>query len=222
MKPSKSKHFDLFIIGGGSGGLALSREARWLGARVGLADFVDASPAGTSWGLGGTCVNVGCIPKKLFHTASLLGESIHDAQSYGWSLPTGTGTGHKQHDWNQLVSNVKAHVNSTNFVYRVRMQTDGIDYYNAKASFIDRNTLKLTSAGVRGKPGKEEIITATNIAIVVGGRPRALPSTIKGSGAENVITSDDIFFRKTAPGKTLVIGGSCTFEAPPNALWFQH
>jgi hypothetical protein len=171
--PAKPKHFDLFIIGGGSGGLALSREAAWLGARVGLADFVDPSPAGTTWGLGGsafflyflsfafttnrwihyscspfsgTCVNVGCIPKKLFHTASLLGESLHDAQSYGWKLNPTTPT----HDWQQLVQNVQAHIHSSNFVYRVRMQTDGIDYYNARASFVDANTIKLTYKNGRG------------------------------------------------------------------------
>lgn len=75
--------FDYFVIGGGSGGLASAKAAAKLGARVGLADFVKPSPIGTKWGLGGnklnkpflgTCVNVGCIPKKLMHFASLIGE----------------------------------------------------------------------------------------------------------------------------------------------------
>ncbi len=72
--------FDLYVIGGGSGGLACAKAAKFYGARVGLADFVKPSPQGTNWGLGGkwnfnlgTCVNVGCIPKKLFHHASLTG-----------------------------------------------------------------------------------------------------------------------------------------------------
>lgn len=72
--------FDLYVIGGGSGGLACAKAAKSYGARVGLADFVKPSPQGTKWGLGGkwnynlgTCVNVGCIPKKLFHHASLIG-----------------------------------------------------------------------------------------------------------------------------------------------------
>ena len=66
-------HYKLFVIGGGSGGLSVARKAADLGAKVGLADFVKPSPLGTKWGLGGTCVNVGCIPKKLFHYTSLLG-----------------------------------------------------------------------------------------------------------------------------------------------------
>ena len=66
-------NFDFFIIGGGSGGLAAASAAADAGANVGLADFVKPSPYGTKWGLGGTCVNVGCIPKKLFHYTGLLG-----------------------------------------------------------------------------------------------------------------------------------------------------
>lgn len=69
--------YDLVVIGGGSGGLACAKEAAALGAKVAVLDFVKPSPQGTKWGLGGTCVNVGCIPKKLMHQASLLGEAIH-------------------------------------------------------------------------------------------------------------------------------------------------
>lgn len=65
--------FDFFVIGGGSGGMAAAKEAAELGAKVGLADFVKPSPIGTKWGLGGTCVNVGCIPKKMFHYAGMRG-----------------------------------------------------------------------------------------------------------------------------------------------------
>ena len=67
-------NYDFFVIGGGSGGLAAASAAAAEGASVGLADFVKPSPHGTKWGLGGTCVNVGCIPKKLFHYTGLLGE----------------------------------------------------------------------------------------------------------------------------------------------------
>ena len=63
----------MFVIGGGSGGMAAAKEAAKYGVKVGLADFVKPSPIGTKWGLGGTCVNVGCIPKKLFHFAGLVG-----------------------------------------------------------------------------------------------------------------------------------------------------
>lgn len=78
--------FQLFVIGGGSGGLSAARNAAGIGVKVGLADFVKPSPPGTRWGVGGTCVNVGCIPKKLFHQASLLGEHVQDAREYGWGV----------------------------------------------------------------------------------------------------------------------------------------
>jgi thioredoxin reductase (NADPH) len=70
--------YDFFVIGGGSGGMAASKAAADLGAKVALADFVKPSPPGTKWGLGGTCVNVGCIPKKLMHFTALLGEARKD------------------------------------------------------------------------------------------------------------------------------------------------
>ena len=73
----ESYEYDLVVIGGGSGGLACAKEAAQFGAKVAVLDFVKPSPQGTKWGLGGTCVNVGCIPKKLMHQASLLGEAIH-------------------------------------------------------------------------------------------------------------------------------------------------
>lgn len=69
-------HYDLVVVGGGSGGLACAKEAVQLGAKVAVLDYVTPSPSGSVWGLGGTCVNVGCIPKKLMHQASLLGEAI--------------------------------------------------------------------------------------------------------------------------------------------------
>lgn len=74
----KDHQYDLIVIGGGSGGLAAAKEAARLGKKVACLDFVKPSPIGTTWGLGGTCVNVGCIPKKLMHQASLLGHSIRE------------------------------------------------------------------------------------------------------------------------------------------------
>ena len=87
-------NYDLFVIGGGSGGLAAASAAAAEGASVGLADFVKPSPYGTKWGLGGTCVNVGCIPKKLFHYTGLLGESKEDMTESGWKID-----GNSEHDW---------------------------------------------------------------------------------------------------------------------------
>ncbi len=74
------------MIGGGSGGLAAAKAAGKYGARVGLADFVKPSPVGSTWGLGGTCVNVGCIPKKLMHFTSLMGELREDQIEAGYFI----------------------------------------------------------------------------------------------------------------------------------------
>uniref|UniRef100_A0AAY4BKJ3 Thioredoxin-disulfide reductase n=1 Tax=Denticeps clupeoides TaxID=299321 RepID=A0AAY4BKJ3_9TELE len=75
--------YDIVVIGGGSGGLACSKEAAQLGKKVAVLDYVEPSAKGTKWGLGGTCVNVGCIPKKLMHQAALLGSAVKDGQKYG-------------------------------------------------------------------------------------------------------------------------------------------
>ena len=81
--------YDIIVIGGGSGGLAASKEAAKFGLKVAVYDFVTPTPIGTTWGLGGTCVNVGCIPKKLMHQASILGENLKDAKEFGWQLSEG-------------------------------------------------------------------------------------------------------------------------------------
>lgn len=71
-------NYDLLVIGGGSGGISTARRASALGKRVALCDFVKPSPKGTKWSVGGTCVNVGCIPKKLMHYSAFCGELKHD------------------------------------------------------------------------------------------------------------------------------------------------
>ena len=78
-----------------------------------MCDYVDPTPKGTSWGLGGTCVNVGCIPKKLMHRAGLIHEAILDAKSFGFACPDDV-----QHSWETLVDNVQNYIGSLNFGYR--------------------------------------------------------------------------------------------------------
>ena len=117
--------YDVVVIGGGSGGLAFSKAAAALGARTCVLDFVKPSWAGSTWGLGGTCVNVGCIPKKLMHNAALIGEAIkHDAAAFGWELD-GAGVGGLRHDWAKLVSTVQDHISGLNFGYRVSLRCVG-------------------------------------------------------------------------------------------------
>ena len=96
---SNQYDFDVFVIGGGSGGIACAKEAGKLGAAVGLCDFVRPSPRGSKWGLGGTCVNVGCIPKKLMHFAGQLRHVLElDAPSYGFELSSEEGLGEEQYE----------------------------------------------------------------------------------------------------------------------------
>jgi len=78
--------YDVFVIGGGSGGISCARNAASYGKKVALADFVPPSTAGTKWGLGGTCVNVGCIPKKMMHYAGILAEARRDMSAQGWTM----------------------------------------------------------------------------------------------------------------------------------------
>lgn len=186
--------YDLIVIGGGSGGMSASKQAASLGAKVLLFDYVKPSTQGSTWGVGGTCVNVGCVPKKLMHYAGLLGQGFHDSKELGWE------TGPIKHDWNHLVKQVQNHVRMLNFRYRVGLRSKDVTYINSLASFVDRNTIAYLDKG------SEKRVTAKNIIIAVGGRP-SLPTEIPGA-VEYGITSDDIFSLKKAPGKTLVVGAS--------------
>jgi len=192
--PSSFPRIESQVIGGGSGGLACSKKAAQLGKKVAVCDFVKPSPIGTEWKLGGTCVNVGCIPKKLMHQAALLGEGMKDSESYGWA------PSERKHDWAQMVQNVQDHIHSLNFGYRSELMENNVKYLNAYASFIDPHTVETVN-----KKGKKEIITADQFVIATGGRPRY--PDIPGA-RELCITSDDVFSMKAPPGKTLVVGAS--------------
>ncbi|KGL72421.1 hypothetical protein N309_13733, partial [Tinamus guttatus] len=182
--------YDLLVIGGGSGGLACAKEAAQFGRKVAVLDYVEPSPQGTQWGLGGTCVNVGCIPKKLMHQAALLGSALKDAQHYGWNISQPV-----QHTWSVMAQAVQNYVKSLNWGHRVQLQDKKVKYFNIKGSFSDPHTIRgLTKAG------KEIVITAEKIVIATGGRPK-YPTHIAGA-LEYGITSDDLFWLKESPGKT--------------------
>lgn len=185
--------YDYFVIGGGSGGLASAKKAASLGKKVGIADFVKPSPYGTSWGLGGTCVNVGCIPKKLMHFTSSVGELRKDQAEAGWEVDEET-----PHNWERMRESVTNHIKSLNWGYRTQMMKMGIKYYNALASLSGPNTIKLVD-----KNDVVTEITAEHILVAVGGRPRYL--NVPGA-KEHCISSDDLFWLEKAPGKSLVIG----------------
>ena len=187
--------YDLVVIGGGSGGLATSKEAAAHGAKVAVLDFVKPSQAGTSWGLGGTCVNVGCIPKKLMHNAALIGETLgHDAKAFGFGDLT------TSHNWEDMRENVQNHIRGLNFKYRVTLREQEVTYLNKLGKFTsDPNTLEVTD-----KKGKVSTITAARFLVAVGGRPTNLDC----EGGELAISSDDIFSLEKSPGKTLCVGAS--------------
>lgn len=187
--------YDLVVIGGGSGGLAAAKEAVSFGKKVAVLDFVTPSPKGTTWGLGGTCVNVGCIPKKLMHQAALLGEAIHDAKEFGWDLPDRDSI---KIDWTKLVQAVQNHVRSVNWTTRVMLRDKKVEYINGHGHFVDANTIVAVL-----KNGTEKVLKAEHVIIACGGRPNY--PDIPGA-KELCISSDDIFSMKNPPGKTLVIG----------------
>jgi len=186
-------HFDLVVIGGGSGGLACSKRAAGYGKKVAVLDFVKPSPLGSKWGLGGTCVNVGCIPKKLMHTAALMHDHLEDSKAYGWDESK------QQHDWKEMRSNIQQHIKGLNWGYKTQLREKNVTYYNRLGSFVSNKEIEAVDAD-----GQVEKITADNFVISVGGRPRQLSIP----GGNYCITSDDIFSLENSPGKTLCIGAS--------------
>lgn len=192
---SSSYEYDLIVIGGGSGGLAAAKEAANLGKKVALLDFVKPSPQGTSWGLGGTCVNVGCVPKKLMHRASILGEEFHDSKAFGWDVPPQI-----KHNWDTMKNAIQDHIGSLNWGYRVDLRDKKVNYVNGYGEFINNHKINAT------KQNDTTVeMTAEYFIVATGERPRY--PDIPGA-KEYAITSDDLFSLPYCPGKTLCIGAS--------------
>ena len=207
--PNHGYDYDLLVLGGGSGGLAASKEASRLGAKVAVLDYVRPSPAGSKWGLGGTCVNVGCIPKKLMHNAALLSEShVHDMPHFGVGVTREVEGGWcgvsvdndaPPHGWETLRSNVQNHIRGLNFKYRVDLREKEVTYLNALGSFVDDHTLEIVNS-----KGVKSNVTFSRCIIAVGGRPTPLDCP----GGELAISSDDVFSLENDPGKVLCVGAS--------------
>ncbi len=195
IKKMNSYDYDFFVIGGGSGGLSASKQAASLGKKVALADFVKPTPIGTKWGIGGTCVNVGCIPKKMMHHSGMMYESLSEIEKIGYpeKVP-------KKHDWTTMVNNVQNYIKKLNFGYKFALKKENVTYFNKYAKLIDNHTIELSD-----NTGVTKTVTADKILVAVGGRPNYLD--VEGAN-ELCITSDDIFSLKKAPGKTLVVGAS--------------
>ena len=165
---TKPKHFEVAVIGGGSGGMAASFEASRLGLSTVLFDHVEPSPRGSSWDLGGTCVNVGCVPKKLFHAAALQFESQRHAMRMGWTAEATAaaaaagggggrggggegggegGGGERTSDndavvnWDALVKGTSLQIRALNFSYRSALSKAGVEYVNSHARVLTDNVV---------------------------------------------------------------------------------
>lgn len=171
-------NFDLLVIGGGSGGVRTARMAAAQGVRVALVE---------KQYLGGTCVNVGCIPKKLFHYAAQFSEQCHDAVGFGWSDAAHI------HDWTKMTANVTAEVQRLNGIYQKLLSDAGVAVIRGAAQFVDAHTVAID--------GKK--ISAQRILIAVGGSPWK-PNI---AGIEHAITSDDFFSLPARPQTAVVVGG---------------
>jgi glutathione reductase (NADPH) len=174
--------FDLFVIGGGSGGVRASRLAALRSRRVAIAE---------EYQFGGTCVIRGCIPKKLFVYASQYGEDFEDAAGFGWSVPE------RHFDWTMLVANKDKEIARLSDLYVQNVRKAGVEIYYDRAELIDSHTLHLK------KSGKQ--ITAEYILIATGGRPSH--ETLNIRGLEHCISSNEAFYLKKLPRRILVVGG---------------
>jgi len=186
--------YDLFVIGGGSGGVRASRMASLAGAKVALAE---------EWRMGGTCVIRGCIPKKLLVYASQFSENVRDAAGYGWDF------GQARFDWPTLIANKDREIARLEGIYTENVQKAGVTIYQDRAVFEDPHSLLLLNSGKR--------ITAEKILIATGNRPtREMGASHVVPGADLCITSDEAFHLKELPKRILIAGGGYI------ALEFAH
>ncbi|CAA2099117.1 glutathione-disulfide reductase [Variovorax paradoxus] len=185
--------FDLFVIGGGSGGVRAARMAAQTGARVGLAEAAD---------LGGTCVNVGCIPKKLYSYAAGYAESFEESAGYGWTLPK-----EPHFDWAHLKSQRAREITRLNGIYASLLKNSGVTLVTGWAQLADAHTVEVD--------GKRH--TARHLLVATGGTP-FVPDI---AGREHIVTSDAMFDLDPFPKRLLVVGGgyiACEFASIFNGL----
>ncbi len=170
--------YDLFTIGGGSGGVRASRFASQYGARVAIAESKD---------LGGTCVNVGCIPKKLMSYSAHFHEDFADAAGFGWTV------GESRFDWQALIAGKDKEIVRLNGIYRKILDGAKVDIVEGYATVEDAHTVS-----VNGKR-----YTAAHILVATGGHP-TVPDI---PGKELGIVSDDFFHLTGLPKRSVVLGG---------------
>jgi glutathione reductase (NADPH) len=171
--------FDLFVIGGGSAGVRAARFAANFGARVAVAE---------SRYLGGTCVNVGCVPKKFLVYAAHFHDDFEQAAAYGWTLD-----GKQSFDWPTLIANKNREIARLNGTYRKLLVDAGVKVLDDHARLVDAHTVKVG----------DEVFAAKHILIATGGWPQ-MPDI---PGKEHAISSNEAFFLKELPKRVVVVGG---------------
>ncbi|OAB54430.1 glutathione-disulfide reductase [Pseudomonas thivervalensis] len=170
--------FDLYVIGAGSGGVRAARFAAGFGAKVAVAE---------SRYLGGTCVNVGCVPKKLLVYGAHYAEDFEQASSYGWTA------GEASFDWATLIANKDKEINRLNGIYRNLLVNSGVVLHEGHARLTGPNEVEIN--------GQRH--TARHILIATGGWP-VIPDI---PGREHAISSNEAFFLKDLPKRVIVVGG---------------
>jgi glutathione reductase (NADPH) len=170
--------FDFYVIGAGSGGTRAARVAASHGARVAVAE---------ERYLGGTCVNVGCVPKKLLVYAAHYAEDFADAAGFGWTV------GERRHDWATLIANKNAEIERLNGIYRRLIEGAGAQIHWGRATLVDAHTVEVDG----------QRYTADKILVAVGGWP-SVPDV---PGREHVITSNEAFFLEAMPKRIVIVGG---------------
>ncbi|MGC4023963.1 MAG: glutathione-disulfide reductase [Mesorhizobium sp.] len=173
--------YDLFVIGGGSGGVRAARVSAGLGKRVGIAE---------EFRFGGTCVIRGCVPKKLLVYASQYSEHFEDAKGYGWSVKPA------HFDWPTLIANKDKEISRLEGIYRKGVEGAGGEAITSRATLLDRHTIRLE--------GEDRVVTADQILIATGGRPSAHAAL---PGHEHCISSNEVFDLKELPKAIVIEGG---------------
>lgn len=170
--------FDLFVIGAGSGGVRAGRMAAAMGVKVAVAEDRH---------LGGTCVNVGCVPKKLFVYASHYAEDFENSRGFGWT------PGEAEFDWPTLRDNKTKEIERLNGIYNNLLVNAGCELINGRATLVDPHTVAVG----------DKAYTAERILVAVGG----WPNVPEFPGSEHVISSNEVFYLDEFPKRAIVVGG---------------
>ncbi|PWN51711.1 putative GLR1-glutathione reductase [Violaceomyces palustris] len=195
-KPS-AEHYDLVVIGGGSGAMGISRRAASYGKKVVVIE--------EDGRLGGTCVNVGCVPKKIMWYAADINESLKEAPEYGFGDVNNKPEVPK-FNWNYFAEKRDAYVRRLNGIYDRNLEKDGVEYLSGHGKIVGKNQVEVTMRGEDGNFNAGTfVVSGDRICVATGGRP-VIPSDDKIPGASLGIDSDGFFALREQPKRVAVVG----------------